>query len=60
MAEQRTQSVSYTHLEEAQGATSIAQETSVITEMSDDVIKLAKLAKEKSESLLKVVSKFTV
>ncbi|MBU5256048.1 methyl-accepting chemotaxis protein [Tissierella praeacuta] len=46
--------------EEAQGATSIAQETSVITEMSDDVIKLAKLAKEKSESLLKVVSKFTV
>jgi len=46
--------------EEAQGATSIAQETSIITQMSDDVIKLAKLAKEKSESLLKVVSKFTV
>ncbi|WP_353093093.1 methyl-accepting chemotaxis protein [Tissierella praeacuta] len=46
--------------EEAEGATSIAQETSVITQMSDDVIKLAKSAKEKSELLLKAVSKFSI
>lgn len=46
--------------EEAQGATSIAQETTVITQMSDNVIKLAEIAKEKSDLLIKAVSKFSV
>lgn len=44
--------------EEAQGASSIAQEASEIAMMSEEVIKLAESAKEKSDSLIKVVSKF--
>lgn len=46
--------------EEAQGATNIAQEASVITQMSDNAMKLAKTAKEKSDLLIKLVSKFKV
>jgi len=46
--------------EEAEGATNIAQEVSAITEMSDHVIKLADTAKERSELLLKAVSKFNI
>lgn len=46
--------------EEAQGATNIAQEASVITQMSDNAMKLAKTAKEKSDLLIKSVSKFKV
>ncbi|MCQ4924161.1 methyl-accepting chemotaxis protein [Tissierella carlieri] len=46
--------------EEAEGATNIAQEVSAITEMSDHVIKLAYTAKERSELLLKAVSKFNI
>jgi methyl-accepting chemotaxis protein len=46
--------------EEAQGATNIAQEASAITQMSEDVVKLAKSAKEKSDSLIKAVSVFKV
>lgn len=46
--------------EEAQEATNIAQEASVITQMSDNAMKLAKTAKEKSDLLIKSVSKFKV
>lgn len=46
--------------EEAQGAANIAQEASVITQMSSDTIKLAESAKEKSDSLIKAVSAFRV
>ncbi|HEX2945761.1 MAG TPA: methyl-accepting chemotaxis protein [Clostridia bacterium] len=46
--------------EEAQGASSIAQDASGIAEMSNDVIKLAESAKEKSDSLIKVVSQFKI
>lgn len=46
--------------DEAQGASSIAQEASDIAAMSGDVIKLAESAKEKSDSLIKVVSQFKI
>lgn len=46
--------------EEAQGAANIAQEASVITQMSNDAIKLAEAAKEKSDSLIRAVSVFRV
>lgn len=44
--------------EEAYGATNIAQESSAIRQMSDNVIKLTKMAREKSDLLIKSVSKF--
>ncbi len=46
--------------EEAQGATNIAQEASVITQMSDKAKKLTEVAKEKSDMLIKSVSKFKI
>ncbi len=46
--------------EEAQGAINIAEETTDITVMSDNVKKLTELAKVKSDTLLKAVSKFKV
>ncbi|WIV11904.1 methyl-accepting chemotaxis protein [Proteiniborus sp. MB09-C3] len=44
--------------EEAYGATNIAQESSAIRQMSDNVIKLTEMAREKSDLLIKSVSKF--
>jgi methyl-accepting chemotaxis protein len=46
--------------DEAVGASNIAEEASNITQMSYEVIKLSQSAKEKSDSLLQVVSKFSV
>lgn len=44
----------------AHGATNIAQETSNISQMSNDAMKLVESAKEKSDSLIKSVSRFKV
>lgn len=46
--------------EEAQGTTNIAQEAESITRKSKEVIDLAESAKEKSNILIKIVSKFKV
>jgi methyl-accepting chemotaxis protein len=46
--------------EGASGASNIAQETGVITQMSNDTIKLAEAAKGKSEQLIDAVSRFKV
>jgi methyl-accepting chemotaxis protein len=46
--------------EEAQGATSIAQEAETIMDKSNEVIHLSEAAKEKSNSLIKIVSKFQI
>lgn len=46
--------------DEAQGATNIAQEASIIIQMSGNVMNMAELAKGKSESLISAVSKFKV
>lgn len=46
--------------DEAQGASNIAEDASNITQMSYEVIKLSQSAKEKSDSLVKVVSMFKI
>lgn len=46
--------------EQAQGATDIAQEASIVTHMSNNVIELAESAKEKSDQLINDVSKFKI
>jgi methyl-accepting chemotaxis protein len=43
-----------------QGATSIAQESAEIAQMSNDVIKLSESAKESSDVLIKTVSSFKI
>lgn len=54
------QEISTSENEQASGAQNIAAETSYITKMSGHVADLTEKAKEKSESLLGVVSKFKV
>lgn len=46
--------------DEAQGASNIAEESSNITQMSYEVINLSQSAKEKSDSLVKIVSMFKI
>jgi len=46
--------------EGATGATNIAQETGIITQMSNDAINLAEAAREKSQQLIEAVSRFKV
>jgi len=46
--------------EEAAGATSIAKEMSIMVQESNDAIRLAESAKEKSDSLMAAVSRFKI
>jgi len=46
--------------EEAMGATNIAEKTSAIVVMAENVVNLASKSKEKSESLIKLVNQFKI